>query len=80
MNLFNKQDKVDAGKFHDELTEITKAHDVTYVEALVQYLDEAGLSGCAKETIEKYLSLRGLSKVDVKLLADEYYLSWCDLD
>lgn len=82
MNLFNKRDKASANKFHEELTEITKAQDVTYVEALVQYLNEAGLGECNKETIEKYLSLRGLSETDVQLLANEYCLTgiWSDLD
>ena len=72
MNLFKKQNKVSVDKFHEELTEITKAQDVTYVEALVQYLNEAGLDYCNKETIEKYLSSKGLAKNDVHLLAYEY--------
>ena len=72
MNIFKKQDTESVNKFHAELTEITTSQGVTYVEAMVQYLDEAGLDYCNKETIEKYLYQKGLSKTDVHLLTSEY--------
>ena len=72
MKLFNKQNKAKAAEFHGELSVIASVLNSTYVEALVHYLDAAGLDYCNRETIDKFLTSKGLCEDDVKLLADEY--------
>jgi len=86
MNIFNRKSKTGNAEkldqFHATLTDITETKHITYRDAFVQYMDNASLENCGRETIEQYLVSKGFTSNDVQLLADEYCLvvEWRKLD
>ena len=77
MKLFNRTPKPrsneNSDKFHAELLAIVEAQDITFVEAFVQYMDNANLADCSRKTIDQYLFGKGFCVVDIQILADEYF-------